>query len=139
MRLQDIRVVASAGTSSIGNVLAIAHEIESLLAALVESGRSGSIDLRGLPLSRADYEALREFLGQGEIDAAIEALGPTQVRETKVPGVWWVQHCNANGEVTAELIEVTYLPEILKTDPVDARAGLDRFRERLMASGGNIE
>jgi hydrogenase-1 operon protein HyaF len=141
MSLKDISVVdapmdAGLAGETIGNVLAIVHEIEALLAVLVETGSTASIDLRALPMSPAERERLREFLGVGEVVANIEALGPTEVCETATPGIWWVHHRNVGGQTTAEFIEVTFLPEILRTDPVDARAGLARLRERLAQSGG---
>jgi hydrogenase-1 operon protein HyaF len=139
MSLKDIPVVdvpAGTGTAgeTVGNVLAIAHEVETLLAVLVETGRTASIDLRALPMSPQERERLRAFLGVGEVVANIEALGPTEVCETATAGVWWVHHRNVGGQTTAEFIEVTYLPEILRTDPADARAGLARLRERLTES-----
>jgi hydrogenase-1 operon protein HyaF len=131
--LGEIPVVAVSGETSAGNVMAIVSEIEALLGALVVTGCGGSIDLRGMPLSPGEYETLADFLGEGEVSADIDALGPTRVRETGVPGVWWVQHRNSSDQVTAELIEVTYLPEILRTDPADARAGLERLRDKMPA------
>lgn len=117
-----------------GNALPLLHEIEILLNDLVATNKSASIDLRSLPMLPGDYETLREVLGEGEVSATVDALGPTQVHETAIHGVWWVRHQNADGEVTAEFIEVTYLPEILKTHPADARAAVETLRSRLSQS-----
>jgi hydrogenase-1 operon protein HyaF len=114
-----------------GNADPILHEIQSLLGDLVESGKSASIDLRSLPLLPGDYEKLKEVLGQGGVSATIDAMGPTQVRETAVHGVWWVTHYNSDETAIAEFIEVTTMPEILRTHPADARAGLDLLQSRL--------
>lgn len=137
MRIEDIPVVDADALASVGNVQAILHEIEALLGGLVDTGVGGSIDLRALPLAPAEYRALEAWLGEGEVQATIEALGPTLVRETGVQGVWWVMHRNRDDQVTAELIEVSYLPEILKTDPRDAQAGLERLRAQLRADEGD--
>lgn len=110
---------------------AVLHELAALLERLVESGEGGSIDLRSLPLGPGDYERLAAFLGQGEVSAVVEALGPTRVRETAVRGVWWVTHCNTDEEVVAELLEVTRCPVILETQPDDAHASLAELRARL--------
>lgn len=107
------------------------HELAALLERLVNSGEGGSIDLRSLPLSPGDYERLEVFLGQGEVSAVVEALGPTRVRETAVRGVWWVTHCNTDEEIVAELIEVTHCPAILETQLDDARASLMGLQARL--------
>lgn len=137
MRIEDIPVVDADALASVGNVQAILHEIEALLGGLVDTGVGGSIDLRALPLAPAEYRALEAWLGQGEVQATIEALGPTLVRETAVQGVWWVMHRNRDDQVTAELIEVSFLPEILKTDPRDAQVGLERLRAQLRADEGD--
>lgn len=130
MSLQDIPVISSDDVEAGGWVIAVISEIEELLDALIATGRGGSIDLRAMPMAPAEREQLAAFLGEGEVSAHIDALGPTQVRETAIPGVWWVRHRNEDGQVTAELVEVTFLPEILRTDPVDARVGRERLRER---------
>jgi hydrogenase-1 operon protein HyaF len=117
-----------------GNALPLLHEIEVLLSDLVNTGKVAGIDLRSLPMLPGDYEKLREVLGHGEVSATIDALGPTLVRETAVHGVWWITHQNVDGEVTAEFIEVTYLPEILRTHPADARAAVETLRSRMTQS-----
>jgi hydrogenase-1 operon protein HyaF len=117
-----------------GNAMPLLHEIEILLSDLLSTGKAASIDLRSLPMLPDDYEKLREALGDGEVSATIDAMGPTQVRETSVHGVWWVTHYNSDDNIVAEFIEVTYMPEILRTHPADAREGLDRLRSRLTQS-----
>jgi hydrogenase-1 operon protein HyaF len=98
------------GLTLSGNADPVLHEIQSLLNDLVTSGKSASIDLRSLPLLPGDYEKLKEVLGQGEVSATIDAMGPTQVRETAVHGVWCVTHYNCDATVIAEFIEVTICP-----------------------------
>lgn len=132
--LRGIPVVmadAESPASTNGNAVPILHEIETLLDDLVASGKTAAIDLRSLPLLPGDYEKLKEVLGQGEVSATIDAMGPTQVRETAIHGVWWVTHSNSDATVVAEFIEVTTMPEILRTHPADARVGLDMLHARL--------
>lgn len=134
-RLKDIPVTVE-GTPpdmarSHGNTLPLLYEIAVLLDDLVATGKSASIDLRSLPMLPEDYETLHAALGEGEVSAAVNALGPTQVRETAVHGVWWITHRNAAGDVIAEFIEVTYSPGILTTHPADASAAAAMLHSRL--------
>lgn len=107
-----------------GNAQAILHEIVSLLEALTSRGTNGIIDLRAMPLTPGDYRVLEEVLAEGEVKATVDAAGPTEVRETLYPGVWWIRHRNEAGEVVGEFIEVTAFPEILKSPMDDVREGL---------------
>mgnify|MGYP003525674078 CR=1 FL=1 len=133
-----VRVDMPAASAGPGYVPALLREIEALLLALVEDGRSGRIDLRSLPLLPGDDARLADALGIGQVDAMIDALGATRVRETGVAGVWWVTHANADGDTVAEFIDITLAPEILVTHADDARAGLAQLRSRLtdMAQAG---
>jgi hydrogenase-1 operon protein HyaF len=127
--LADIGVrVESVENGGLGGIVPILREIESLLVRLVEAGESGSIDLRSLPMSDAEREELHAQLGEGEVVATVEAMGASEVRETALAGVWWVTHRGADGAVVAEFIEVTSVPEILKTHPADVRAALGQVR-----------
>ena len=125
-----VQVVSALDDGACSYVPALLREIEALLADLVANGRNGRIDLRSLPLLPGDDARLAAALGDGEVDAVIQATGGTRVRETGVAGVWWVTHANAEGETVAEFIEVTLAPEILKTHVEDARTGLARLSER---------
>jgi hydrogenase-1 operon protein HyaF len=126
-----VQVITSADDGARSYAPALLREIEALLAELVASGHSSRIDLRSLPLLPGDDARLAAMLGDGEVDAALEVTGGTRVRETGVAGVWWVTHANADGETVAEFIEVTLVPEILKTHPQDVRFGLMQLRARL--------
>jgi hydrogenase-1 operon protein HyaF len=131
--LDDIAVrveTAATGRPSV-QVLAIASEIEQHLKTLLASGENASIDLRSLPLAPGDYEVLRALLGEGEVSAQLNSLGPSQIYETAIPGVWWTVHRNASDEVMADLIEITHCPEILKTQPADLAEAVERLQTRL--------
>ncbi len=131
--LADIAVQVEDGSSLTGAAPAVLREIESMLIRLIEHGTAGQIDLRSMPLSPADLDWLAGALGEGEVQASIEAMGSTDVMETGIFGVWWVRHFDEAGNATADLIEVTQMPEILKTHSADVRAGLARLREEMNA------
>jgi len=125
-----VKVVAAADLPT-GNVKALLHELAELLDAWLQRGEVASIDLRSLPLSLGDYEELRAALGEGAVSASVEAIGASEVRESRYPGVWRVTHRNEAGEVVADLIEVCALPEILRAPVEDAAGGLIRLKETL--------
>lgn len=134
MNLRDIAVRSEAASPALlGGIRPLLHEVEALLAALVESGQGGSVDLRGLPMSPAEFEALEAALGEGEVRATVRALGETEVRETAVRGVWRVTHRTDDGHVVGEFVEVCHVPEILKTHVADTRAALVALQARLKA------
>lgn len=127
--LEDIsvRIQAREPEASSEQVLAVLSEIRSRLERLIAEGKAHSIDLRSLPLPPADYEALADGLGTGEIRASMHALGPSTVCETSVPGVWWITHRNSDDEIVAEFIEITHCPEILATPREDLAQGIQRL------------
>ncbi|MFH1495265.1 MAG: hydrogenase expression/formation C-terminal domain-containing protein [Pseudomonadota bacterium] len=116
------------------NAVPLLHEIAILLDGLARTGEGGSVQLHGLPLQPGDYEALQEALGEGEISAELQALGPTQIRETALHGVWWITHRNGEQEVVDESIEVTRCPAILQTPAEDVTEAAQVLRERLRAA-----
>lgn len=103
------------------------QELARALMTLAATGETTAIDLRSLPLTAGDREDLAHALGQGEVVATVEAAGPTEVRETAFPGLWWVRHMTADGRVAAESIEVTPCPDILAAHPDDIRRAADRL------------
>jgi len=107
---------------------ALLQEILSMLEALSQRGDTNSIDIRSLPLSPAEYEFLQVFFADGEVSAKINTLGLSEIRETRFPGVWWVRHLNAQDEVIAELLEVTTLPDMLKTQMPDLYQSTEALR-----------
>ena len=130
--LKDIPIYArTEETYSVGNIRALLSEIAACLEKLVETGETGMIDLNSLPLAPGEYEQLRQTLGQGEISVRIEAIGPSEIIETRYPGVWWVTHYNVEGDIVADMLEITHLPEIIKSQPEDIRTGLELLRAQL--------
>jgi hydrogenase-1 operon protein HyaF len=113
------------------NGLAVISEIAGMLKTLVETGEGGSIDMGTLPLGPADLDLIEETLGEGEVSAEVDSLGLTHVRESGVPGVWWVTHLSEEGDVMARFIEVAECPEILLAPHEAIQEGLDALRARL--------
>lgn len=125
--LADIHIkVQTPGADA--NARAVLRELESLLQRLLSTGEEASIDLGSLPLSPEDYELLDASLGKGEVSAEVDSLGVTQIDETGISGIWWVTHYNADDEVMAEFLEVSWCPEILLTTQEDVSDGLERLR-----------
>jgi hydrogenase-1 operon protein HyaF len=116
---------------SVGNIRALLTEISAHLEKLAHDGTTGSIDLNSLPFAPGEYEQLRQTLGQGEVSARIEAIGPSEITETRYPGVWWVTHYNVEGDIVADTLEIAHIPEILKSQPADVIAGLELLRVQL--------
>lgn len=119
------------------NARPVLHEIRHALDRLLETGEVTVIDLRSLPFGATDLEYLLSELGTGELECRLEAFGKSLIRETAYPGVWVVEHFNVADNPIGRFIEVTFVPTILKSDPADVRAALDRLTERLAAQAGD--
>ena len=116
-------------------VKAVLLELMDMVVALDETGATNFIDIKSLPLMQSELEQLRHILGKGEVEAIVEALGPSQITETLIPGVWWVTHKNAQEEVVSEFIEVTTLPEILVSQHEELWNNVDLLKARLSEFG----
>lgn len=110
---------------------ALLEELLSKLTALADEGRSDSIDLRGLPLPPGALEALRNWLGQGEIQATVNALGSTTIHETALGGVWWIRYAKVQGTPIGDTLEIAHCPALLLADRDDAREAAKELRRRL--------
>lgn len=114
---------AAAEPGLTGNAPPLLRELHERLRNLLDSGVSSSIDLSALPLTPADLDWLREKLGQGEITVTLQANGESTLEETACPGVWWITHHNEQGALTAQFLEVAFVPELVKADPQDVKIG----------------
>jgi hypothetical protein len=113
------------------NVRALLNEIATLLQDFIDNGNTSSIDLHSLPLLPGEYDAIKTILGEGEVQAHVETLGTTIIYETVVSGVWWVAHTNESDERIAEHIEITTIPEILKSQHADVIAAHTALQDQL--------
>lgn len=135
-RLDDINVCVEGISWKTQNALPLLHEIRHALANLLTDGQETTIDLQSLPMGPADEARLFEVLGRGEVEAQLNALGNSLIWETGIPGVWLIEHFNADQQLVAKLIEVTAMPSILKSQPEDIREGLVKLSERLATDEG---
>ncbi len=122
------------GESQRGNVQPILGEVLHALDRLLDDGEPTIIDLGRLPFGPGEIEELERQLGTGEIRAELDALGASRIRETIYPGVWWLEHFNTAGELAGRYIEITRVPEILKSQEADVAAGRARLHERISHS-----
>ena len=109
------------------NVKPLLHEIKHALDNLIESGKTTIIDLRSLPLAPGEEDKILNTLGQGEVQAQLDALGVSVVYETEYPGVWIVTHYNDEQNVISRFIEVTTMPEILCSQTEDVMEAYSRL------------
>lgn len=133
--LGDIPVTVEAGS---GNVVPLLHEIRHALERLTQGDGGTVIDLRSLPLAPGEDERIEAALGQGEIQAELNALGPTTIRETAFAGVWIVTHRNVENEIVARFVEVTRIPNILEAQPADMARGVLALAARLNGDTAEI-
>ena len=117
-----------------GGVNAVLSELATLLERLVRGEPAGSIDLRSLPMSPRDRAELQRVLGDGEVQATVDARGLSKIRETRVSGIWWVEHFDEQGDPIAELIEVSRIPAILGSAADEIAAGARELRAQISAS-----
>lgn len=113
------------------NVLPLLHEIRHALERLLQAGEPTTIDLGSIPLAPGEFDKLDGALGTGEVRVVLDAMGPSQVYETRFSGVWRITHFNAASEVVGRFVEVTRIPEILLAQEADVRAGLDLLTRKL--------
>ena len=102
-----------------GNDRPVLTELHHALETLKLHGKETVIDIKSLPFGSLDEQRLAESLGKGEVEAVLHALGESRISETAFAGIWWIEHRNEHGEITAKSIEVTYIPGILKSQPDD--------------------
>ena len=114
-----------------GNVEPLLHEVRHALRRLASGGDGTVIDLQSLPLAPGDEQRIMEALGTGEVRAELDALGPSVVQETSYPGVWLVTHRNTEQAVIGQFIEVTRMPELLKSQQADIEHGISRLEDEL--------
>jgi hydrogenase-1 operon protein HyaF len=120
-----------------GNITPLLHEIRHALRRVAQGGEGTTIDLGSLPLAPGEEKRIEDLLGQGEVRAELNALGPTVVQETRYPGVWFITHRNTEQEVVARFIEVTRMPELLLAQSEDMRRAVSELDNKL--PGGNRE
>jgi hydrogenase-1 operon protein HyaF len=114
-----------------GNALPLLNEIRHALERLLASGETTVIDLGALPMGQQDEAELIAALGTGEVDATVNAGGPSSVRETAFHGVWLVTHRNEQGETLARFVEIAFVPELLMSQTEDVADAAAELANRL--------
>ena len=114
-----------------GNAVPIVYEIRHALERLVATGESSTIDLNGIPFGPGDEERLVALLGTGEVEATVDALGPTRIRETAIPGVWLIDPRSTEAGRLALHSEVTTAPDLLRTQTPDLARAVAELDARL--------
>ena len=66
--------------------------------------------------------------------AKLNALGPSEIYETRFAGVWLVTHYNEDKEVIGRFIEITRIPDILRSQPEDIGIALAMLEQELDAA-----
>ena len=119
------------GSYMTGNVKPLLHEIYHALNKLLESGDPTTIDLRALPLAPGEEEQIERVLGTGEVTAELDALGTSEIKESRYSGIWMIVHYNANREIIGKFIEITSIPAILKSQREDINDSLENLAAHL--------
>jgi HupH hydrogenase expression protein, C-terminal conserved region len=126
------------------NVRPLLNEVKHALDNLIETGKTTVIDLRSIPLAPGEEDKILSTLGQGEVQAQLNALGLSEIIETQYAGVWIVTHYNNEDHIISRFIEVTTMPEILCSQTEDIMAAYSRLSITLEDGlqddmGGNSE
>lgn len=115
------------------NVAPLLHEVKHALANLINNNETAVIDLRSIPLAPGEEEKILNALGQGEVQSQLNALGLSEIIETQYAGVWLVTHYNDENDIIGRFIEVTTIPDILRSQKEDVIEALGRLSESLEA------
>jgi hydrogenase-1 operon protein HyaF len=113
------------------NTVPILHEIRHALEKLAAADETTTIDLSSIPFGPGDKQRLFDVLGEGEVEATVDAMGATRVQETRFAGVWLVQYLSVSGEELATHIEVTRCPSLLVTPQQDLADAAQALKARL--------
>ena len=110
-----------------GMAEAVLTEIAARLADCAERGVESSIELTAMPLTTEDRTELESRLGRGEVFATLDSAGRSDVWETRFAGVWFVRNFGEGDRVATESVEVTAVPQILRSHPADMRTAARRL------------
>lgn len=127
----DLNEVLRRRAAGTGNMVLVLHEVAHALDCLARTGETHVIDLSSLPMTPAELQQLTASLGEGEVRAVIEAEGRSEVTETGFSGVWLVTHRDTDDMLRGRYIEITPLPEILRSQDADIRAAAARLARKL--------
>lgn len=133
-RLGAVSIRIEMASPDAGNATPVLYETLHALRRLHAVGEPTVIDLRAIPFGPGDEEKLLRALGEGEILATVEALGPTRIRETRYHGVWVVDYRDAEDQRIGLQLEITEVPSLLKTPAEDIEEAAEALAETLAAA-----
>jgi len=104
------------------NVRSILIEIQHGLKQFHQNGHKRIIDLGSIPMPSYERNKLLQLLGQGEVSIALSSLGESEIYETQLSAVWVIKHRDEQGDISAMLVEITRIPEIVlsQKDDIDS-------------------
>lgn len=111
------------------NVKPLLNEVRHALNNLIENNETTVIDLRSIPLAPGEEEKILNTLGCGEVHAQLNTLGSSEIIETQYAGVWIVTHYNDEEHIVSRFIEITTMPDILRSQAEDI---LDSYSRLVM-------
>ncbi len=120
-----------------GNVTPLLHEIRHAVQALLAEGETTTIDMRSMPLAPGEETRIETLLGEGEIRVELNALGRSDIIETRFPGVWLITHRNTEDVILGKHIQISFIPDILKAQQRDIEAGLEQLSSELQTEPVN--
>ncbi len=122
-------VVEGAALENRALVDSLLVEVATRLEDYLDRGERGEIDLRTLPLTPQDHQALLSALGRGEVTISLAVMGESEIIETAYAGVWHITHRDEEQRVIAETIEICLVPGIVGATAGEMRDALQRLRQ----------
>lgn len=129
--VKRLQVLPSPSSEETAMTPALLREVATALCEHQRDGVTRVIDLRSLPMSDGDREALTARLGRGEVEITLSVAGKSEIWETSYAGVWWVRHIGADGRPLTESIEITPMPRVAMSPAEDMRAASERLTAEL--------
>ena len=116
------------------NVMPLLHEVKHAMDKLINQNETSVIDLRSIPLAPGEEDKILNLLGCGEVQSQLNALGLSEINETQYAGVWIVTHYNDEDDIIGRFIEVTFIPEILRSQQEDVLESYKHLAETLASN-----
>jgi hydrogenase-1 operon protein HyaF len=134
--MSPLQIPVEINHGSSGMARALFNELAQHLQQLVDQGNEHTVDLFSLPVTGQDKQELEQLLGKGEVDITLTTVGESRIFETSYNGIWWVRHYAADELLISEFIEVSWIPEIIKSHPSDVALSADRIKKIIQQDEG---
>lgn len=113
------------------NVQSLLVEIQHGLEQFYQNGHQRIVDLGSIPMPAFERNKLLQLLGKGEVEVNLSSLGKSEIYETLLSGVWVVKHYDEEEKVSAMFIEVTRIPDIVRSQMDDLESLTDQVQEMI--------